>query len=157
MPSPLLDLLDRADFPEGDYWHRQRFHGNDVLLREGEPNRRVYVLLEGRARVFRQVDLEHNRNIKPGFCDIDTGESFGELCLFDKEPRSASVVAVSDGEAAIIDGPRLLEFLDARPELASRVYKHMLRTLVGRLRKANERVAWLFAWGLKIHGIAEHL
>lgn len=157
MPSLLFDLLENPDFVEGVYWQRQRIEANKVIVHEGERGRQVYLILSGQVRVVGSVDLDEHARIRPGFSELSAGDLFGELAAFDDEPRSATVVAVSDVELAVIDGEALLRFLDAHTELGYAITRELISTLVVRLRKANQRVFSLFSWGLKSHGIDDHL
>jgi CRP-like cAMP-binding protein len=146
-----------SDFPEGVAWTRRSFAANEVIVREGEQAKDVYVVLEGWVRVTGTVEVDEQRRVHPGFCDLSSGQMFGELCLFDDEPRSATVAAISDCEIAVVDGQTLLRFLDSHPERGYPVLRHLIVTLVGRLRAANRRFVSVFTWGLKAHGIDRHL
>lgn len=157
MEKSLRALLHHPEFVEGQYWLRERFRANQPIVEEGKIGSEIYLVLSGRVRVLGDVSLGEDRRIRPGFFDLDVGEVFGELALFDREPRSASVVAVSDCELAVIDGDRLLEFLDHHTDIGYEVLKDLVSALVGRLRNTNRKLFSLMAWGLKAHGLDEHL
>ncbi len=157
MPSLLFSLLENSKAKEGVYWHRHRVDANCVVFHEGEKGRDIYLILTGSVRVVGNVGLDEQRRIRPGFSELAQGELFGELALFDDEPRSATVIAVTDVELAVFNGEALLQFLDAHPEIGYPIIKELMTTLVVRLRKANQRVFSLFAWGLKNSGIDECL
>ncbi len=59
----------------------------DVVIREGEPGSRFYVLTEGRAVISRDGETISDRG---------PGDYFGEVALLLDQPRNASVTAVSD-------------------------------------------------------------
>lgn len=157
MPSPLRALLDSPDFPEGQRWRRREFQAGELILREGDLAPDLYVILEGSVRVTGTVAVEGQRVVHPAFCDLGPGEMFGELCLFDDQPRSASVSAVTDCAVAVVPGQGLMAFLDAHPERGYPVLKSIIHTLVDRLRTANRRFVSVFAWGLRAHRIDQHL
>lgn len=157
MSSQLFGLLENPDFSEGVYWRHQHVDANRVIFHEGEKGREIYLILSGKVRVIGNVDLDEQRRIKPGFSELSQGELFGELAVFDEEPRSATVVAVSDVELAVVDGDALLKFLDTHPDIGFPIAKELIAMLVLRLRKANKRIFSLFAWGLKSRGIDDHL
>lgn len=157
MSSLLFGLLEDAEFSEGVYWHRHCVEANRVVFHEGSKGRDIYLILSGAVRIVGNVDLDEERRVRPGFSELSQGDLFGELALFDDEPRSATVVAVTDVELAVLDGVALLQFLDAHPEIGYPIVKELISTLVVRLRKANQRIFSLFAWGLKNRGIDEHL
>lgn len=151
--SRLLELLERPDFPEGRCWQRRQYAPNAPIVTQGQAGHEVFVLLEGTVRVTATVELEGGRTIRPGFCDLAAGAVFGELCLFDEEPRSASVVALTECQVAAIPRDTLRGYLEANPGFGYAVLGELILLLVARLRTANRRFAAVFSWGLKVHGI----
>ena len=138
-------------------WDASAQTPRDTIVHEGEQARDVFLILSGTVEVRGTVELEDQRRVHPGFCELHAGQIFGELCLFDDEPRSASVVALTDCEIAIVDGQSLLAYLDLHPAQGYFVLRHIVQTLVERLRTANRRFLSVFSWGLKAHQIDRHL
>lgn len=157
MRSAFHDLLGHPDFKEGVLWHMRRLPANCTVFAAGDPGREVFLMLSGRVRVVGNVDLDEQRTLHPGFSELSAGQCFGELPLFDGEARSATVVTLSECELAVMDGDQLMAFLDRHPELGYPLLKELIHSMVGRLRRANSRVFSLFAWGLKVRGIDQHL
>ncbi len=157
MTSALERLLTHPDYEEGRMWRRQRLPANATIFAEGDTGRDVYLILAGTVRVVGNVDLDDQRKVHPGFSELEAGQVFGELRLFDDQPRSATVVCLSECELAVMDGDVLLAFLDSHPELGYPIFKELILALVGRLRQANKKIFSLFAWGLKMRGIDQHL
>lgn len=157
MKNSLCQLLDHPDFAEGKLWIRRITPANETLFAEGDGSSEVYLILKGSVRVVGNVDLDDQRTVHPGFSDFGEGQVFGELPLFDGEPRSATVITLTDCELAVLEGKKLMAFLDAHPELGYPIFKELIHLLVGRLRQANRRIFSLFAWGLKLQGIDRHL
>lgn len=155
--SRLLELLERPDFAEGVAWQRRAYAQEAPIVTQGQAGTEVFVLLEGTVRVTATVELEGGRTIRPGFCDLPAGAVFGELCLFDDEPRSATVVALSDCQVAAIPRETLRAYLEANPALGYAVLSELIVLLVARLRTANRRFAAVFSWGLKVHGLDKYL
>jgi len=126
-------------------------------VQEGSKGRSLFVIESGAVRVTARVVLKDDRRVQPGICDLEAGELFGEPGLFESHPRSASVMAITDGQLIEIDGKHLSRYMDARPEVGYRVLKELFGTLIERLAKANQRIEYLLGWGLKAHGIEKHL
>jgi cAMP-dependent protein kinase regulator len=74
--TKLADRMQRQEVPSGT-----------VLIREGEPGDRFFVLLSGLAGVS-QSELGERRVLKPG-------EFFGEVALTMHVPRTATVIAMT--------------------------------------------------------------
>lgn len=157
MEALIHTLFDHMEFREGVHWQRRQLNAGEIVFREGDVGREVYLVLRGSMRVAGNVAVEHKRHIHPGICDLPQGTLFGELALFDRGPRSASVSAVVDSELAVIDGDRLLAFFDANPDLGYLILRELLTAVVGRMRATNKKLISIFAWGLKVHGIDRYL
>ena len=135
----------------------QHFDQGDTIITEGSEDRVIYLVETGSVRVSGRVELEDRRHIQPGLCDLGPGEVFGELSLFDPEPRSASVVAVEPCDMLVFDAEALAAYFDSHPQEGYVVLKQLFSVLCSRLRQADRRLGSLFAWGLKAHGIDQHL
>jgi CRP/FNR family transcriptional regulator, cyclic AMP receptor protein len=100
------------------------YKAGDVIFREGDPARELYIVKSGKVEVRlgnRLVDTLPELSI------------FGEMALIDSSPRSATVVAVTDA-AVVPVGERQFLFLVSRtPHFALNV----MRVLAQRLRTAN--------------------
>lgn len=76
----LVSELERVDAPAGE-----------IIVREGDPPGPMYVIEQGRVRVY-----THDDGAESHLEFLRTGDFFGELSLFRNEPRAASAQAVSD-------------------------------------------------------------
>jgi hypothetical protein len=89
-----------------------------VVIREGEPADRFYIIESGRFTVD-QVDP--GTRLPRRLRVMGPDEVFGELGLMHNAPRSATVTAESDGRLLALDGPDFLELLNAGPEVSGRM------------------------------------
>jgi predicted acylesterase/phospholipase RssA len=74
------------------------FDAGKYIFQEGDAENALYIVLSGRLRALQQT--EHGQHV---LGDIAAGEPVGELALFTKEPRSASVVAIRKSTVLQID------------------------------------------------------
>ncbi len=70
------------------------FTRGEILLKEGEVDDAVYIVVSGQVEVVATRALGRPKRI----ATIDEGSVFGEVAFFDAKPRSASVRAVNDGQ-----------------------------------------------------------
>jgi len=152
----LVILRDQALVAAGIARHNT-YAVNDSIVSEGMDDRRLYLIQKGSVRVSGRVTLPDGRHIQPGLCDLGPGEIFGELSLFEAGSRSASVIALGDVEVLEFDALALENYLDQHPEQGYVVLKAVLKIVSARLRQTDRRWEQLFAWGLKEHGIDQHL
>ncbi len=110
----------------------RRFRAGEAVVKEGDTAQSLYIVARGAMEVRRGDKV---------IAQVPEGSVFGEQAFFDGEPRSASVVAVSDGELLEL-GAKDLEQLAARdPQLARNVLFDLGRILSLRLRAATDVAA----------------
>lgn len=100
------------------------------LLRLGEANRNVFILLSGTLIAQLGEDMSPDTAI-----EISPGECFGELSAIDGKPISALVLAVSDVRVLRLDR----EVFWNRLMLLRGVAENLMATLTERMRRANKK------------------
>ncbi len=71
------------------------FPTNTLIIKEGDPGDCLYLIKSGRVKVFAKHE-DINQEIILSY--LETGDHFGEMALISGEPRSASVVSVTEVE-----------------------------------------------------------
>ena len=108
--APLEDEeLDRL----ADALHTAPFTRGEVLTRQGAQAHWLYLLIAGEAAVRVAKD-----GIDTEVARIGAGSFFGEMSLMTGEPRSATVVALSDVDCYRLDAASFRDLLARRPQLA---------------------------------------
>jgi len=126
----------------------KRFRAGDVLCSKGEASSTLFVLLRGQVMVV-GVDDE-GREVLLNL--LKPGDFFGELSLIDGRPRSADVVALTEGEVLLVRRSDFIALLERMPHLVWQIMQAMAK----RIRETDElvmRMAWLnaqerVAWAL---------
>ena len=83
------------------------YEPGDVVIRQGEPGERFYVIAEGQVRISK-----NGRQT----AQLGTGDSFGEIALLRRIPRTATVTAISRLETRILDRELFLAAVTGNPE-----------------------------------------
>ena len=110
----LASIMDELSFP-----------ANHRIFREGEEGNSLYIVVSGQVRVhLRSQDLT----------TLDKGTCFGEMSLFDAEPRSASVTTTSACDCLVLTQQQLYEAIDETPGIAVNIIKLLSR----RIREINK-------------------
>jgi CRP-like cAMP-binding protein len=97
-----------------------------VLVREGRRGNEFFAILDGIAEVRRNGHL---------VATLGPGDCFGELALLGGGTRTATVVASSEMELALIDGRAFGPLLVNAPAFTKALFAY----LAARLRRADER------------------
>ena len=66
-------------------------------------------------------------------------------------------MAVSDCDLIVFDGEKLMKYLGEHTEIGFQLLHAIMGETVRRLRKTNEKIFSLFAWGLKAHKVDQQL
>jgi CRP/FNR family transcriptional regulator, cyclic AMP receptor protein len=103
------------------------FPAGQTLCQEGEVSDVMYVLLSGNAEI-RSGNLLLER--------VGVGDIVGELGVLDAVPRIATVTALTDCVAAVIDQKRFQFLVEGNPHFALEVMQVMAR----RLRQCDVRL-----------------
>ncbi|HEV7767723.1 MAG TPA: cyclic nucleotide-binding domain-containing protein [Thermoanaerobaculia bacterium] len=119
--------------------HRTRFAPGDVILEEGNANRALHIVRSGRIRVSRKVQ---EREVS--LCDLETGQTFGELSIIEDGVASASLKAVTETEVLSVSMNDLAEFLRNRPTAAAKFWREIAIDLRRRLLQTNDVVRSYF-------------
>jgi CRP/FNR family transcriptional regulator, cyclic AMP receptor protein len=119
----------------------KRYPEGTTILVEGESGGQLHVISEGEVRISKVV---------PGVGEealtiLRPGAFFGEVQFFDGAPASAHAIAHTECEVLSIPHGEVESLIRSRPVLAAKFFWAFGRTLAGRLRETNEKMATLLA------------
>jgi subfamily B ATP-binding cassette protein HlyB/CyaB len=116
----LLDQLEECSYPSGA-----------VIVREGEPGDRVYIIKSGEVKVVReQAGAGAGAGAESVLDYLGEGDYFGERALLLEEPRSASVVALSDTACYSLRRQQFQNLLTLAPRLKEQLARGIERYLI---------------------------
>ncbi len=108
------------------------FLDGEVIVREGEPGRELFILVEGEVTFYKawHTPAEERRGVmRPvGY--------FGEIAILDNEPRSATAIASQDSRLLTLASGRFRELILQAPEISFEVFP----VLTARIRDAESRI-----------------
>jgi CRP-like cAMP-binding protein len=108
------------------------YYGGETIIQQGETGDCMYVVQSGQVEVVQKVHGGEQR-----LAILETGDFFGEMALFEKEVRSATVRALVDARVLKVDKKTLLRRIKEDPLLAV----NLLQTMSGRIRELNAGLA----------------
>ena len=110
----------------------KEYFGGETIVRQGDTGDCMFVVQSGQVEVVQKVNEGEQR-----LAVLETGDFFGEMALFEREVRSATVRALSDSRVLKIDKKTLLRRIKEDPLLAV----NLLQTMSHRIRELNAGLA----------------
>ena len=104
--------------------------GESVCI-QGERGDCLYVIQSGTLAVVRE-----DGGTEMELAELKAGDIFGEMSIFDREPRSATVRAKGKAQVLTLDKRGFLRRVHEDPSLAFRILESMSR----RIRSLNDEV-----------------
>ena len=115
----LCELLESIDCKSGA-----------LLFRAGDEGDAMYVIEEGKVRIFVRAKDGHEVTLT----ELQRGDFFGEMALFDGKPRSADARVAESARLAVLSREHFLSFVRSNPNVAL----EMLTAMTNRLRQTDE-------------------
>lgn len=133
---PLFSDLSEAEVSRfADVTREREYPKNSVILFEDDPGDALYIVSTGQVKVV--LIGEDGREVILSV--LGDGDFFGEMSLIDDEPRSAHVIAMKDSQLLVLRRDDFQSRLEEQPKIALK----LLRVLVQRLRRADEKIGGL--------------
>ena len=107
---------------------KEKYKNGDIIMMEGSFGEGTYVVLEGNIEVYKTINNE-----RVNIAHLGKGDVFGEMSFIDRQPRTASIVAVGDVQVGLIDK----DFLENEINKTSEDFRIIMRALTERLRKTT--------------------
>ena len=96
------------------------YKDGDIIVQEGDVGDCMYVIQKGKVEVIQQ---RNGKDVR--LATLDEGDFFGEMALFEKEVRSATVRAVGNVRVLTIDKKNFLRRIHEDPSLAFNIIKNL--------------------------------
>ena len=111
-----------------------KYEPGEDIVRQGEAGDCMYVVQNGTVEVVHTSNGGSHR-----LAVLGPGSFFGEMAVFEKEVRSATVRAVDEAHVMKVDRKTLLRRIKEDPLLAV----NLLQTMSGRIRDLNRELTAL--------------
>jgi CRP-like cAMP-binding protein len=114
----------------------QTFVDGEIVFREGEDTRDMYVVHEGQVEI-----LKHAGGHDVQLAILERGSFFGEMSLLEGLPRSATARSVGTTKLLVLRPGSLLMSIRRDPTFAF----EMLQQMSGRIRELNDKLVYKVA------------
>jgi len=107
------------------------YQDRECVVRQGEAGNTMFVVTRGKLEVLADRDGK-----EVSLNTMQQGDIFGEMALFEKEPRSTTVRALGEAQVLTIDKRTLLRRIKEDPLVAM----NLIETLCHRIRRLSTMV-----------------
>lgn len=129
----IFSLMSKEDLDRlAELARHHVFHEGEVIITEGDPDKRLFVLLSGQVKVIKNLGGKDQRRVRT----LGPYSYFGEMSLIDDLVRSATVVATKDTEVLSLNQWNLRQEIEKYPALAF----ELLQMLSRRIRAIEKTV-----------------
>jgi CRP/FNR family cyclic AMP-dependent transcriptional regulator len=142
-----VDSEDLATFAGS--LREQPLRRGQVLLREGDYGEEMFLVRQGSIVISKVV----TGRVEQVLARAGPGDFFGEMALFDRSPRSATVQADTDVALLVLDRAALEKLTEDSPRAAAAFFKALVHVFIERLRASGDLVAEVTRWGLEATGL----
>jgi len=127
----------------------KRLRPGEVLFREGDPGNEMFLVRTGTIVVSKHV----KGRVEQVLARNGPGDFFGEMSLFDRLPRSATIQAETSVWLMALSGDDLDRLIEVSPRAASAFFFQLVQVFIRRLRDTTDLVAEVTRWGLESTGL----
>lgn len=139
---PLFQKIPDEDLAElAGVVIERRFPKSATIVEEGLPGDYMYVIREGRVKVTKASDDGREKILDI----LEAGNFFGDMALFDRAPRSASVKTLQESRLLALSRRDVLAVLQRSPDFAMSI----IQVLIQRLRETDEQASAMSFQGVK--------
>lgn len=121
----------------------ETFEVGDVVFSEGEVGDKLYLILEGKVRISREVSGMGEEALTI----LGPGAAFGEMSLIDDFPRSADARVHESCRLLVLTKTALDDLLFLDKDLAYEILWSFVKILSQRLRETNDKMTFLSVTG----------
>lgn len=110
----------------------------DLVFNAGSAGDALYVLRSGRVAVVKPGEAGEPEET---VAELGAGDVFGEMALFGRETRSATIRALEDCRLFRLKRDYFTQLLEEDHDLALKLYRRINAILTDRLRETTDRLA----------------
>lgn len=120
----------------------------EVLLREGQSDSNLYVVVSGEVAVGKPDDLGKWHTLHA----LVPGDFVGELSFMDNEPRYAALRAVGKTRVFSLNREKFETLVDSHPRVVYKVMRAIMRVVHSIQRRLSMNLVELQNYIYKVHG-----
>jgi diguanylate cyclase (GGDEF)-like protein len=121
----------------------RRCERGELLFREGDPGNELYVVLSGSVA----ITVTPSTGGEIVLSRISSGAFFGEMCIIEQAPRSATCRAEESCELLALHADAFHDLIATRPRAAAAILRRMAAIVASRLGQTGSLLSQMVQWG----------
>ena len=113
--------------------HKRKYSENEVVFEQGQAGAGLYLIMSGKVRI---VTKSENQELK--LAELEKYSFFGELSLFDIQPRGATAIAADDSILLGFFQPELKKVIEQKPKIGIEIIMAITKVIAMRLNNTNQ-------------------
>lgn len=131
---PIYKDFSKKEFTELEKLvHHRTYASGDFVFKNRAPGEGMYIIMKGTIK----ITIGTRSGDEQVLAELKEGDFFGELALFDNEPRSANALATTDSKLIGFFTADLLSLQDRNPQMTNKILMNLGSMLGERLRNTN--------------------
>ena len=128
-----------------EHFREESVEAGRTIFAEGGPGDAMFFVAEGRVSIQKTLDKE-KKTFKT-LAVMQEGDFFGEMALLEREPRSATAVAMVPTKLLVLPVEEVRQWLAGDARIPLRLFLPFLEALSVRLRETTREMALFFDVG----------
>jgi CRP-like cAMP-binding protein len=134
--TPLLFSLKDSEIEKfSQYLDVNTLKDKEILFNEGDEGNYLCIIAKGGIGIAK---ADHNAELKVMW-ELPTNKVFGELALFDGQPRSGTALAIGDTEVYTLKRSDFVALSEEQPALSLKISINVIKVLSNNLRTTTMR------------------
>ena len=139
----MAEIIDKTHWAKGFEWQDLvslaeqmksfKIKAGDTIFEEFSSEKYMAIIGKGSVEVIKSSSTSEDSII----ATLNQGQSLGEMCLIDGQPRSAKATAKTDTILLLLDKPSLEDLKVKKPDIAVKIVWKLAEMLSQRLRKTS--------------------
>ena len=117
--------IDKSTFEQ----HVRFFNQGQVIFKENDEGAEMFIIIQGLVEIRKSTGSSSSKILTT----LQKGDMFGEMAIIEKQPRSATAVAVQPTRVLVLNEKLYDKMLGSNPDFA----RKMNRVLSERVRRAD--------------------
>lgn len=121
-------------------FHYRTYKAGETIFKQGDPGIGLYIIREGEVTI--QKETEDGEQIE--FATLGKSDFFGEIALIESEIRTATAIAKTSCQLAVIFKPDFEEFSFKNARIGLSIMTGFVKVTIARLTHLNEDYMTLY-------------